>query len=110
MSKQSKAGTGNSKSKAPKSEEVLIDTEYDEEDEPMYITLAFDDKSELECEILGTFDFEEKEYMALLANDGSDEVYIYEYMEINDEEFELKDIEDDELFQKVSDELEKLSI
>ena len=90
--------------------EYDTDTEYDEDDEPMYITLAFEDNTEMECEILGTFDFEGSEYIALLADDGTDDVYIYEYRELDDEEFELIDIEDDNLFQRVSDEFEKLSV
>ena len=79
-------------------------------DDAEYITLQFDDSDDIECEILGIFDFEEKEYLALLPQDGSDDVYIYEYKEINDEEFDLIDIEDDALFEKVAAEFELLSL
>ena len=79
-------------------------------DDAEYITLQFDDNDDIECEILGIFDFEEKEYIALLPQDGSDDVYIYEYKEINDEEFDLIDIEDDALFEKVAAEFELLSL
>ena len=79
-------------------------------DNAEYITLQFDDSDDIECEILGIFDFEEKEYIALLPQDGSDDVYIYEYKEINDEEFDLIDIEDDALFEKVAAEFELLSL
>ncbi len=79
-------------------------------DDAEYITLQFDDSDDIECEILGIFDFEEKEYIALLPQDGSDDVYIYEYKEINDEEFDLIDIEDDALFEKVAAEFELLSL
>lgn len=58
----------------------------------------------------GIFDFEEKEYIALLPQDGSDDVYIYEYKEIDDEEFDLIDIEDDALFERVAAEFELLSL
>ena len=75
-----------------------------------YITLQFDDSEDIECEILGIFDFEEKEYIALLPQDGSDDVYIYEYKEIDDEEFDLIDIEDDALFERVAAEFELLSL
>ena len=70
----------------------------------------FDDSEDIECEILGIFDFEEKEYIALLPQDGSDDVYIYEYKEIDDEEFDLIDIEDDALFERVAAEFELLSL
>ena len=79
-------------------------------DDAEYITLQFDDSDDIECEILGIFDFEEKEYIALLPQDGSDDEYIYEYKEINDEEFDLIDIEDDALFEKVAAEFELLSL
>lgn len=80
------------------------------DDDAEYITLQFDDSDDIECEILGVFDFEEKEYIALLPQDGTDDVYIYEYKEIDDEEFELIDIEDDALFERVAAEFELLSL
>lgn len=78
-------------------------------DDADYLTLEFDDGQEVECEIMGVFDFEGKEYIALIPEDGSDDVYIYGYKETNDEEFELIDIEDDEEFKKVVAEFEKLT-
>ncbi len=80
------------------------------DDDAEYITLQFDDGDDIECEILGVFDFEEKEYIALLPQDGTDDVYIYEYKEIDDEEFDLIDIEDDALFERVAAEFELLSL
>lgn len=65
-----------------------------------FLTLEFDDGVELECEILGVFDAHGKEYIALLPDDGSDDVYIYGFKEVNDEEFELVDIEDESEFEK----------
>ena len=79
-------------------------------DEAEFITLQFEDSEEIECEILGIFDFEDKEYIALLPDDGTDDVYIYEYNELEDDEFELIDIEDDAEFDRVADEFEKLAI
>ena len=65
-----------------------------------FITLEYDDGAEMECEILGVFDAEGKEYIALLPQDGSDDVYIYGYKEVGDDEFELIDIVDDAEFEK----------
>ena len=79
-----------------------------DEEEPDYLTLEFDNGEELECEIMGVFDFEGKEYIALLPEDGSDDVYIYGYKEIGDDEFELIDIEDDEEFNRVVAEFDKI--
>lgn len=81
------------------------DHDHDEAD---YITLEFDDGVEVECEIMGVFDFEGKEYIALIPDDGTDDVYIYGYKEVGDEEFELIDIEDDDEFDKVVAEFDKI--
>ena len=89
-------------------DKILDNEEFDDDAE--YITLQFDDSEDIECEILGIFDFEEKEYIALLPQDGSDDVYIYEYKEIDDEVFDLIDIEDDALFERVAAEFELLSL
>ena len=62
------------------------------------ITLEFDDGAEVECEIMGVFDYNGKEYIALIPDDGTDYVYIYGYKEVGDDEFELVDIEDDAEF------------
>lgn len=80
------------------------------EDDAEFITLQFENNEEIECEILGVFDLEDKEYIALLPDDGTDDVYIYEYKEISDEEFDLIDIEDDAEFERVVEEFEKLAI
>ena len=71
-----------------------------EVEETEVITLEFDDGVEVECEIMGVFDYEGKEYIALIPDDGSDDVYIYGYKEVGDDEFELVDIEDDAEFEK----------
>ena len=79
------------------------------EDEAEYITLEFDDGMEVEAEIMGIFEVEGKEYIALIPDDDSDDVYLYGYKEVSDEEFELIDIEDDDEFNKVVEEFEKLT-
>jgi len=79
------------------------------EDEPEVITLEFDDGVEIEAEIMGIFDVADKEYIALIPNDDTDDVYLYGYKEISEEEFELVDIEDDDEFEKVAAEFERLT-
>jgi hypothetical protein len=78
-------------------------------DESEFITLEFDDGLTVECEIMGVFDFEGKEYIALIPDDGSDDVYIYGYKEVSDDEFELIDILDDAEFERVIEEFEQLT-
>ena len=43
-------------------------------DEKDIITLEFDNGDEVECEIMGVFDFNGKEYIALIPDDGTDDV------------------------------------
>ncbi len=70
----------------------------EEEMDTMFLTL--DDDTEVECGILGVFEVEGKEYIALLPiNDET--VLIYEYKEVDDD-IELGLIESDEEFEKVS--------
>jgi len=78
------------------------------EEEASIITLEFDDGVELECEIMGVFDYDGKEYIALIPLDDSDDVYIYGYKEVGEDEFELVDIEDDVLFEAVVGEFEAI--
>ena len=78
------------------------------DNEAEYLTLEFDDGAEVECEIMGVFDFDGKEYIALLPEDGTDDVYIYGYKEVGEDEFELIDIEDDEEFERVVAEFDKV--
>jgi nitrogen regulatory protein PII-like uncharacterized protein len=78
-------------------------------DDTEFITLEFDDGTTIECEIMGVFDCEGKEYIALIPDDGSDDVYIYGYKEVSEDEFELIDIEDDNEFEKVISEFDQLT-
>ena len=79
------------------------------EDDAEYITLEFEDGMEVEAEIMGIFEVEGKEYIALIPDDDTDDVYLYGYKEVSEEEFELIDIEDDAEFEKVVAEFEKLT-
>jgi len=79
-----------------------------EVEEPDFITLEFDDGEDVECEIMGVFDVDGKEYIALIPEDGSDDVYLYGYKEVGEDEFELEDIEDDAVFEKVVAEFDKI--
>jgi len=87
--------------------DIERDDEMLDEDVPT-ITLEFDDES-VECEPLFVFEFEGTDYIALWpVDESSDDVYLYEYHELNDTEFEFIDIEDDDLFDRVSEEFERI--
>ena len=77
------------------------------------ITLPLDDDSELDCAVIGIFPYEEKDYIALLPLKGDEvdedaSVLIYEYAELEDGELELIFIEDEDYFNHVADEFERL--
>jgi wyosine [tRNA(Phe)-imidazoG37] synthetase (radical SAM superfamily) len=84
-----------------------IEDEFEELDT---ITLEFDDGVVIETEALGVFEVDGKEYIALIPEDGSDDVYIYGYKEVEDseDEFEIIDIEEEAEFKKAVEEFEKL--
>lgn len=79
------------------------------QDDSEFITLEFEDGAEIECEIMGIFDVDDKEYIALIPDDDTDDVYLYGYKEVSEEEFELIDIEDDAEFEKVAKEFDKIT-
>ncbi|WP_314794875.1 DUF1292 domain-containing protein [Eggerthia catenaformis] len=64
-------------------------------------TITFDNKT---YEIIGVFEYEEKEYIALLTNDKKEDVYLFEYYQENNH-YELFDIPDD-IFDDVAEEFE----
>ncbi len=78
------------------------------QDEADIITLEFDDDENIECEIMGVFDYDGHDYIALIPLDDSDDVYIYGYREVGEDEFEIVDIEDDDLFAKVVEEFDTI--
>lgn len=84
------------------------ETKNVEVEEAEYITLEFDDDTAVDCEVLGTFDANGKEYIALAPEDGTDDVYIYGFKSINDEEFELEEIEDEKEFDAAAAEFDAI--
>lgn len=74
---------------------------HDHEDmDIIYLTL--EDDSELECEVIGIFEVEDKSYIALIPI-GDEEVLLYGYKELENDEFELLSIDDEEEFELVSE-------
>lgn len=74
---------------------------HDHDEEPITLDLILDDGKEVKCEVVGIFEVEGKEYIALLPFDD-DRVLLYTYEEVDDE-LNLENIEDDEEFKKVSE-------
>lgn len=78
------------------------------EEEPEIITLEFDDGAMMNCENMGVFDCGDKDYIALIPLDGTDDVYLYRYQEYDDGSYDILDIDDDDEFKKVAAEFEAI--
>ena len=72
-----------------------------------FLTLEFENGLSVEAEILGRFDFNNKEYIALFNNDN-EEVYLYIYKDIDKDNFKLLDILDDNEYLDALDEFNRL--
>jgi len=66
-----------------------------------YITLEFEDGVSVACAVLGVFEAEGRDYIALLDEDAN-EVYFYRYLQADEDHYEIGDIETDEEFDAVS--------
>ena len=79
----------------------------EEEMEAELLVFENEDGKEETFEVIGVFEVEEKEYIALQSKeDGS--ILLCKYIEKEDGEFEVEEIEDDEEFEKVSDAFDAL--
>ena len=77
------------------------------------VTLTLDDDSTIECGIIGIFDADNREYIALLPLDengtNSDgEVYLYRYQKDAAGNPQLENIDSDEEYEIASDALDEL--
>lgn len=90
--------------------EELNEEMYDEE-ELDTIVLILEDGGEIECGILGVFEVEgyDSDYIALVSEDDN-EIMIYKYEEINEEEANLDVIEDDAEYEKAKETFESLFV
>lgn len=67
------------------------------------IQLLADDGSAIqqECMIIGVFDVDGQDYIALAPTDDNETVLIYGYEPVGEEQFKLFDIEDEDTYVKV---------
>lgn len=77
-------------------------------DEAVTVTLTLDNDKVIECAVLTIYEVDEKEYIALLPidEDGESEdgdVFIYRYVETEEGEPTLENIEDDDEYEAAAD-------
>ncbi|OOO00100.1 MAG: hypothetical protein ATN35_09080 [Epulopiscium sp. Nele67-Bin004] len=76
----------------------------------IYITFEDDDK-EIACDVIGVFEVDDQEYIAISPEneEDGDEIFIYRYHEnAETDDVELADIESDEEYDKVVEEFHTL--
>lgn len=71
------------------------------------ITLSFEDGNEEACEPLGLLELDGKDYIVLASN-KEEEIYFFGYSEKENGEIELDNIEDEKIFEQLSDEFSKV--
>ena len=81
--------------------------------EGVTVTLTLDDDTTVECAIVGIFDANNKEYIALLPLDengqnADGEVYLYRYLVSPGGSPQLENIDSDEEYEAVSDAFDEL--
>lgn len=80
--------------------------------EHMNVTLTLDDGTDMECEVMCIFPVGEKDYIALIPVDKVDEeeseIFLYQFIEHENDEIELLNIESDDEFEAVSDAFDEL--
>lgn len=84
-----------------------------ENEEEATVTLTLEDGSELECSVLAIFPVQDKQYIALVPMNESEDseegdVYLYRFTEFEDGEIELGNIEDDDEYEAVADAFDEL--
>ena len=80
------------------------ENEVFEDDDIEVITLEFDDGEAEDFEVIGVFEHEGVDYIALgpLAEDEMDHIYLYRYIEDGEDSFLVESIDSDELFEAVA--------
>ena len=84
--------------------EVVMGLEKEENLPDMVIPIELEDGSRVECETLAIFPTDGKQYIALIDKNNEDsDIWMYRFVPVGEEEFNIEDIEDDKEFEKVED-------
>ena len=83
--------------------------ESEELDETIQIPVTMDDGTEVECEVLAIFPVDEHQYAALLPlSEEYEDIFLYRFVPVGTEEFNLEGIEDDDEYEAVIDAFDML--
>lgn len=87
-----------------------INCDCEECAEELVVTITLDDDSTIDCIVIATYPVNDQDYIALLPieEDDGDDVLIFRYKELAEDEVEIDNIESEEEFQAASEEFEKM--
>lgn len=89
-----------------------MSTDMQDFEEESTVTLTLDDGTELECAVVAIFPVGSNEYIALLPLEQDDEeegeVFLYRFIQKENDEIDLINIESDEEYELVTDAFEEL--
>lgn len=75
----------------------------------MVIPVDMEDGTKIECEVLAIFPVGGRQYIALIDKDNDDsDIWLYRFVPVGDEEFNIEDIDDDKEFELVEDAFNKM--
>lgn len=75
----------------------------------MSISVTMDDGKEVMCEVLTIFPLKKKQYIALLPpEDVAENIWLYRFVPVGKEEFNVEGIEDDKEFEEVAAEFDRM--
>lgn len=76
--------------------------EKDENLPYMVIPVELEDGTQVECETLAIFPVDGRQYIALIDKDDEEgDIWLYRFVPVGEEEFNIEDIESDKEFEKV---------
>ena len=86
-----------------------MDIEKDENLPYMVIPVELENGTSIDCEVLAIFPVDGKQYMALIDKDNDDsDIWLYRFVPVGKEEFNVEDIESDEELKTVEDVFNKM--
>lgn len=69
-------------------------------DEPVIIPLELENGATVDCYVIAVFDFDGIDYIAVLP-EGTEEILMYRYIELAEDEIELVNIDNDREWERV---------
>lgn len=75
--------------------------DHDHDEQVIYVMFDGEDE-EVACDVLGIFEVEGKEYIAIVPQDSDDDVLLYGFEENDEGDVNLTEIETDDEYEKVA--------